>query len=106
MATEPVVFVVDDDPAARDSVAVLVRSKGVGVASYASAEAFLADFDPTQTGCLVVDVRMTGMGGLELQDALAARSIRLPVIVVTGFGDIPTAVRAMQSGAFAFLEKP
>jgi two-component system, LuxR family, response regulator FixJ len=106
MATEPIVFVVDDDPAARDSVVVLVKSKGVRVASYASAEEFLADFDPAQGGCLVVDVRMTGMGGLELQEALAERNSRLPVIVITGFGDVPTAVRAMQAGASTFLEKP
>ncbi len=99
-------MVVDDDPAARDSVAALVKSKGVVAHTFASAEEFLAAFDPADFGCLVVDVRMTGMGGLELQEALSARNISWPVIVITGFGDVPTAVRAMKAGAFTFLEKP
>jgi FixJ family two-component response regulator len=106
MQTEATVFIVDDDPAARDSVAALVRSKGVPVDTYASAEEFLAAFDPQRVGCLVVDVRMTGMTGLDLQEVLRQRGSRLPIVVITGFGDVPTAVRAMRAGAFTFLEKP
>lgn len=106
MATEPIVFIVDDDPAARDSVAALVKSKGVAVHTFSSGEEFLAALDPSLHGCVVADVRMTGISGLELQTALAARKISLPVIIITGFGDIPTAVRAMKAGASTFLEKP
>ncbi len=106
MDNETTVFIVDDDPAARDSVAALVRSKGMPVATYASAEEFLAAFNPDRMGCLVVDVRMTGMTGLDLQDVLRQRGGKLPVIVITGFGDVPTAVCAMKAGAYTFLEKP
>jgi FixJ family two-component response regulator len=106
MQTEPTVFIVDDDPAARDSVAALVRSKGFPVETSASAEEFLAAFNPDRAGCLVVDVRMTGMTGLDLQELLRQRGSRLPIIVITGFGDVPTAVRAMKAGAYTFLEKP
>ena len=106
MISEPIVFVVDDDPAARDSVAALVKSKGVQVRVFGSGEDFLAALDPALCGCVVADVRMTGISGLELQDALNARKIRLPVIIITGFGDIPTAVRAMKAGASTFLAKP
>ena len=106
MTIEPIVFVVDDDPAARDSVAALVKSKGVQVRVFASAEEFLAALDPALFGCVVADVRMTGMSGLELQTALNQRKVRLPVIIITGFGDIPTAVRAMKAGASTFLAKP
>jgi FixJ family two-component response regulator len=106
MQPDATVFVVDDDPAARDSVAALVRSKGLPVDTYASAEQFLAAFDASRVGCLVVDVRMTGMTGLDLQEVLRQRGSRLPIIVITGFGDVPTAVRAMRAGAFTFLEKP
>ncbi len=106
MQAESTVFIVDDDPAARDSVAALVRSKGVPVDAYASAEEFLAAFDPQRPGCLVCDVRMTGMTGLDLQELLRQRGSRLPIVIITGFGDVPTAVRAMRAGAFTFLEKP
>ena len=106
MAIEPIVLIVDDDPAARDSVAALVKSKGVQVRTYSSGEEFLAAVDPGMFGCVVADVRMTGISGLELQTALNARKISLPVIIITGFGDIPTAVRAMKAGASTFLEKP
>lgn len=106
MQSEPTVFIVDDDPAARDSVAALVRSKGLPVSTFASAEEFLAAYDPARPGCLVVDVRMTGMTGIDLQEVLRQRGLRIPVIVITGFGDVPTAVRAMKAGAFTFLEKP
>ena len=106
MENEPTVFVVDDDPAARGSVAALVASHGLKVESFASAEEFLAARDPARRGCLIADVRMAGMSGLELQERLVARRDPLPVIIITGFADIPMAVRAMQAGAVTFLEKP
>jgi two-component system response regulator FixJ len=106
MTTEPTVFVVDDDPAARGSVAALVASHGLAVESFASAEDFLAAYDPARRGCLIADVRMAGMSGLDLQQQLAAKGSALPVIIITGFADIPMAVRAMQSGAITVLEKP
>jgi FixJ family two-component response regulator len=106
MNDQPVVYVVDDDPAARNSVAALIKSRGLAVETYPSAEQFLESYDGFQRGCLIVDVRMTGMSGLDLQERLAARGVNLPVIVITGFADVPMAVRAMQAGAVTFLEKP
>jgi FixJ family two-component response regulator len=103
---DPVVYVVDDDPAARNSVAALIKSRGLAVETYPSAEEFLDRYDPFQRGCLIVDVRMTGMSGLDLQERLATKGVNLPVIVITGFADVPMAVRAMQTGAVTFLEKP
>lgn len=100
------VFIVDDDPAARESVAALVGSHGATTKTFASAAEFLAAYSPNQRGCLVVDVRMTGMTGLELQQELGKRGYTIPVIVITGFADVPTAVRAMRAGAVTFLEKP
>src|SRR5262245_37245106 len=100
------VFVVDDDAAARESVLALVGQKGVRAKGFASAEEFLAQFSPQLTGCLVVDVRMTGMSGLQLLQQLHAKQSTLPAIVITGYADVPMAVRAMQSGALTFLEKP
>jgi FixJ family two-component response regulator len=100
------VFVVDDDAAARESVLALVSLKGVRVQGFASAEEFLAQFGPHMSGCLVVDVRMTGMSGLQLLQQLSARKSTLPAIVITGYADVPMAVKAMQSGAMTFLEKP
>lgn len=100
------VFVVDDDPAARESVAALVGSHGLPTQTFASAAEFLEAYDPSARGCLVVDVRMTGMTGLELQQEIADRGFQIPVIVITGFADVPTAVRAMRAGAVTFLEKP
>lgn len=106
METKPVVFVVDDDPAARSSVAALIKSRGMAVETFASAEEFLAAYDPAKRGCLIVDVRMTGMSGIDLQEQLAAKNSTLPVVVITGFADVPMAVRAMRAGAVTFLEKP
>ena len=106
MNNEPVVFVVDDDPAARDLVAVLAKSHGMAVESYASAEQFLGHFDRSRHGCLVVDAQIPGVGGLELQKQLRAEEIDLPVIVTCARAEIPTAVRAMQGGAVTVLEKP
>ncbi len=100
------VFVVDDDAAARESVLALVSLKGVRAQGFASAEEFLAQFGLHMTGCLVVDVRMTGMSGLQLLQQLNGRKSTLPAIVITGYADVPMAVKAMQAGAMTFLEKP
>ena len=106
MNIDSTVFVVDDDAAVRDSLQVLVRSAGLRVEAYPSAEAFLEAYDPARPGCLVLDVRMTGMSGLELQEALRAREIDLPVIIVSGHASVPIAVRAMEVGAVDVIEKP
>jgi FixJ family two-component response regulator len=106
MTSDPVIFIVDDDPAARNSLAALVTSRGLAVQTFASAEDFLTRYDPASRGCLIADVRMTGMSGLELQEQMAGRRVNLPVIVITGFADISMAVRAMRAGAVTFLEKP
>ncbi len=106
MMTDPVIFIVDDDPAARNSLAALVKSRRLAAETFASAEDFLAHFDPAKRGCLIADVRMTGMSGLDLLDQMANLRVNLPVIVITGFADIPMAVRAMRAGAVTFLEKP
>lgn len=102
----PTVFVVDDDNAMRNSLAWLLESVGLRVKTFASATEFLESYTAEQPGCLVVDVRMPGMSGLELQDRLRAHHARLPLIVITGHGDIPMAVRAMKAGAVDFFEKP
>jgi two-component system, LuxR family, response regulator FixJ len=106
MAFEPVVFVVDDDQQARKSVGALVRSLGLPAEEFSSAEDFLARYTPGAPGCLVTDIRMTGMSGLDLQDRLAERGIRLPVIVLTAYPRTRTTVRAIQAGAVTLLEKP
>ncbi len=106
MTRDPIVFVVDDDQAVRDSLQVLAESVGYPVMGFESAQAFLDAYDPSWPGCLVLDVRMRGMSGLELQEELLRREIPLPIIMVTGHGDIPMAVRAMRSGAVDFVEKP
>ncbi|MCC6380479.1 MAG: response regulator transcription factor [Burkholderiales bacterium] len=105
-ANRPVVHVVDDDAAVRDSIAELVRSIGIASAGYASAAAFLAAFRPDFGGCLVLDVRMAGMSGLALQEQLVALGSTLPVIVITGHGDVPMAVQALKAGATDFIQKP
>lgn len=103
---EQTVFVVDDDAAVRDSICELVESVGLRSEAHASASAFLEAFRPERRGCLVLDVRMSGMSGLALQRELAARGIRLPVIMLTGHGDVPMAVEAFKAGAVDFLQKP
>jgi FixJ family two-component response regulator len=103
---EATVFVVDDDPAVRDSVIWLLESVGLRVESFASAQAFLDCYEPSHPGCLLLDLRMPGMSGLELQQRLAARQALLPILFITGHGDVPTAVRALQSGAIDFILKP
>jgi two-component system response regulator FixJ len=100
------VHVVDDDEAVRRSASMLLASCGMQAQTHASAEALLARLDGLQPGCLVIDIRMPGMDGLELQAELAARGCRLPVIVVTGHADVGLAVRAMKAGAADFIEKP
>ena len=103
---ESMVFIVDDDEAMRDALDTLIRSVGMKTVLHASADEFLASYDPEQPGCLVLDVRMPGMSGLELQDRLVEEGVDLPVIIITGHGDVPMAVRAMRAGALDFLEKP
>jgi two-component system, LuxR family, response regulator FixJ len=106
MSTEPVVFVVDDDQAMRTSLQWLIESTGLQVRTYDSAEAFLDDYYPGRAGCLLLDVRMPGIGGLELQQRLAKGEYCLPVIIITGHGDVMMAVKAMKAGALDFIEKP
>ncbi len=100
------VFVVDDDEAVRSSLRLLLRSVGLAAAAYPGAREFLEAYDPAQPGCVVLDVRMPGMSGLELQETLNRSGATIPVIFITGHGDIPMAVEAMQHGAFDFLQKP
>ena len=100
------VHVVDDDDAIRDALSWLLRSRGVPARTWPSAEAFLAEWSPSTRGCVVLDVRMDGMSGVELFDRLLAREARLPVIFLTGHGDVPLAVAALKKGAFDFVEKP
>lgn len=100
------VFVVDDDPAVLKSLARLLRSARLNVATFVSPQAFLAGHDPHAPGCLLLDVSMPGLNGLELQDALAARGSATPIVFLTGRGDVPTSVQAMKSGALDFLTKP
>jgi len=103
---EHTVFVVDDDAAVRDSIRELVESVGLQAESYESALAFLDAFKPQRPGCLVLDVRMAGMSGLVLQERLNELEARIPVIVLTGHGDVPMAVQAMRNGAVDFIQKP
>ena len=102
----PTVFVVDDDEAVCKSLVWLIGSVGLAVRAYENADAFLASWTEERPGCLVLDVRMPGMSGLELQDALARRGSSLPVIIITGHADVPMAVRALKAGAVDFIEKP
>lgn len=104
--SEEIVYVVDDDDAVRDALAMLFRAAGLRVESFASADAFLEHGRPASRSCLVLDIRMPQMNGHALQDALIERGVALPIIFVTGHGDIPMAVTAVKKGAFDFLEKP
>jgi FixJ family two-component response regulator len=103
---DALVRVVDDDEAVRSSLKLLLKSAGLTTQAYASATEFLAAYEDDQPGCLVLDIRMPGMNGLELQDELNRRGAMIPVIFVTGHGDVPMAVEAMQRGAMDFLQKP
>jgi two-component system, LuxR family, response regulator FixJ len=102
----PMVYVVDDDPAMRSSLRWLIESVGLPVRTCASAQEFLRTYTPGDPGCLVLDVRMPGMSGLDLQAELAARKIKIPILIITGYAEVPLAVRAMKAGAFEFIEKP
>jgi RNA polymerase sigma factor (sigma-70 family) len=106
MTRAPVVFVVDDDPSVRSSLKFLLSSMGLQVESFDSAETFLQRKSPDAPSCLVLDVRLRGLSGLDFQRELAARNIRIPIVFVTGHGDIPMSVRAMKAGAIEFLTKP
>jgi two-component system response regulator FixJ len=106
MQNEPTVFVVDDDQAVRDSLCWLIEAAGLNVKACVSAVEFLSLYDPQWPGCLVLDVRLPGMSGLDLQRELQQRQIQIPIIIITGHGDVSTAVRAMKAGAIDFIEKP
>ncbi len=106
MPPEQTVFVVDDDRAMRDSLRWLLESVGLTVRTYPTAADFLREYEPSQPGCLVLDVRMPGMSGLDLQAELVRRGAGLPTIVVTGHAEVPMAVRAVKAGAVDFIEKP
>ena len=102
----PLAHIVDDDEAIRDALEWLFKSRGVACACWPSAEAFLAAWRPAWRGCVVLDIRMAEMSGLECFDALRERESALPVIFITGHGDVPMAVQALKKGAFDFIEKP
>lgn len=106
MSRTAAVIVVDDDDAVRNSLRLLLKSVGLPTLTHASAQEYLDAWDPAQPGCLVLDVRMPGMSGLELQEELNRRGAIVPVIFISGHGDIPMAVDAIQHGAFDFLQKP
>jgi FixJ family two-component response regulator len=103
---EQTVFIVDDDAAVRDSIQELVESVGLRAESHSSGQAFLASYQPQRSGCLVLDVRMAGMSGLVLQEKLNELGARIPVIIITGHGDVPMAVHALKAGAVDFVQKP
>ncbi len=106
VASEATVFIVDDDEAVRDSLGLLLRSAGYRARCYGSAKDFLKAFDPRDYGCLVLDIRMPGMSGLELQKHLVEIGCNIPVVFITGHGDIPMAVEAVRHGAVDFIQKP
>jgi len=105
-APDQKIYIIDDDEALRDSLVWLLESSGYRVESFESAESFLAAYSDSMTGCLVLDVRMPGMSGLELFEELRSRHCTLPVIFITGHGDVPMAVSAVKKGAVDFIEKP
>lgn len=106
MTGVPIVFVVDDDPSVRSSLKFLLSTVGLQVESFDSADAFLHNHLPDRTSCLVLDVRLPGLSGLDFQRELAMRNITIPIVFLTGHGDIPMSVRAMKAGAVEFLTKP
>jgi FixJ family two-component response regulator len=106
MTTAPVVFVVDDDPSVRSSLKFLIGTVGLHVETFDSAETALQRLSPDTPSCLVLDVRLRGLSGLDLQHELAARNCQVPIVFITGHGDIPMTVRAMKAGAVEFLTKP
>jgi RNA polymerase sigma factor (sigma-70 family) len=106
MTGTPIVFVVDDDPSVRSSLKFLLNTVGLQVESFGSADGFLHKAPPDAPSCLVLDVRLPGLSGLDFQRELAARNVRIPIVFLTGHGDIPMSVRAMKAGAVEFLTKP
>ena len=104
--TKPTVFIVDDDEQVRNALSLLMESVGLNTESYASAQEYLDQFDVDKPGCLILDVRMPGISGLDLQARLAAERIHPAIIIITGHGDVPMAVRAVTAGAVDFIEKP
>lgn len=106
MSEEAAVFVVDDDPAVRDSVAMLVRAEGLEVRTFDSARSLLAEWERCKPGCLIVDLRLPGPSGLDLQERMAGDDDAPPIIFLTGYATVPAAVRALKAGAMDFLEKP
>jgi two-component system, LuxR family, response regulator FixJ len=106
MTQRPIVFVVDDDAAVRGGLSTLLTAAGLDVRTYASAQEFLEQYDPGQPGCLILDIRMPGMDGLDLQEQLTGLGSLLPVIILSGHADVPAAVRALKGGALDLMEKP
>src|SRR5579871_1961589 len=106
MRAAPIVFVIDDDAAVREAIKELLLSVGHAVEAYSTAEEFLTRRDPQVPGCLVLDVRLPGTSGLELQKRLQAQKDRVPIIFISGYGDVPMAVQVMKAGAVDFLQKP
>ena len=106
MTTQGIVHVVDDDPAIRNALTASLEIRGLKVINYESAETFLNSYEDDQIGCLVLDIRMPGINGLELQQILVKRDYAIPIIFVTGHGDVPMSVKALKNGAIDFLEKP
>lgn len=106
MSAEPVVCIVDDDPAVRRSLEYMIRSQGHGVETYGSAQEFLGCLDAEQPGCILLDIRMPGMSGLQLQARLNELGVRRPVILMTAYGEVPLAIQGMKLGALDFIEKP
>lgn len=104
--TNATIFIIDDDPAIRDSLTLMVVQEGFTVNTFENAEAFLENIQAERFGCAIVDIRMTGMDGMQLQEALSKRNLHLPIIFLTGHGDIPMSVRAIKAGAIDFLTKP
>ncbi|PKO53242.1 MAG: DNA-binding response regulator [Betaproteobacteria bacterium HGW-Betaproteobacteria-20] len=104
--TKSTVFIVDDDAAIRDSLSLMIEQENIAVQSFESAEAFLDAYRPECRGCAIIDIRMQGMNGMELHEVLLKNNITLPVIFLTGHGDIPMSVRAIKAGAVDFLTKP
>lgn len=106
MRSEGIVYIVDDEEPVRKALSLLMRSEGIESKAYASAQEFLDDYDADRPSCLVLDVRMPEMNGLELQDVLISKSVHIPICFITANGDIPMTVRAMKGGAREFFEKP
>lgn len=104
--SEPTVFIVDDDAAVRDSLMLMIEQEGIAVKTFNNGDEFLAAYQPECLGCAVIDIRMPGMDGMQLQEELCQRNILLPIIFLTGHGDIPLSVKAVKAGAMDFLTKP